>query len=167
MIALIEMKYTGATPGIVKKKLNEALRRAWLQVGIRWHRWMLPKHFTRAGAREYGYAPRSGESGNATAKGFRLSYTGKKLKAKGHTLPLVWTGISRVLADRRDITATSKGVKIKLPGQFARRGRYSKIDMVREITAVSPGDVRVITETMNDLVAKELRSITTVERKTL
>lgn len=64
-----------------------------------WHDKYAKKHFTAAGAAQYGYDPRS--------KG----YARRKRLEKHHALPLVWSGASRELAKIRNIHATSKSAK--------------------------------------------------------
>ena len=86
-----------------------------------WHTRYLPKHFTKAGAREYRYRKRSGEPGTKGAKNVEKSYTGQKRREMGHTIPLVYTGLSRMLARFRDVRATSQGVAVVIKMHQMRR----------------------------------------------
>jgi len=114
MIGEIKVRERGATPGILKRELNKLKKVAFAAAGIHWHQEIRPKHFTSAGAGEYGYAARKGERGNAGGYGFKRSYTGRKLTAYGHTDPLVLTGESQGRTKMRDVRPTSKKVRIVL-----------------------------------------------------
>jgi hypothetical protein len=131
--------------GLSRSEVNDAIRRTWFIVGSDYHRAFMAKHFTHAGAREYGYAPRKGERGAPGSKGFRRSYTGRKLRQKGHTLPLVWSGESRTLARVRDVRATSKGCRIVIhANKLNFRNPKSEINMRDEVTRVSDMEARVV-----------------------
>jgi hypothetical protein len=110
--------------------------------GRYWDQTFREKHFTSAGATEYGYTPREGERGNPSSKGFRRSYTGRKLRKFGHTRPLEYTGESRRRTRSPRIVATAKRgealVRIKMdsPG-LNRRYSGSRINMRQEMTTVS------------------------------
>jgi len=95
IVAGFEIKHKGAVPGsanLTQKIFNELIRESWEDVGDYWHENFLDKHFTPAGADEYGYAPRSGETGNPHPKGFWASYSGRKQKYLHHKNPLVFAG---------------------------------------------------------------------------
>lgn len=142
-----EFKITesGPTPRLMMRQKNQVHREAASQLAIFWHDNYVRKHFTQAGATEYGYAPRKGQPGNPHPKGFRRSYTGRKLATKGHTRPLTWSGASFVLviASRNNVTATAtKGVatarlRMNAPALNFRHPR-SRVDMRAELTTVSP-----------------------------
>jgi hypothetical protein len=100
-----------------KKEFNQMLRDAYEVVGEVWHKEMRASRFTHSGAAELGFRPRQGERGGASIKGgFKRSYTGRKLKMKGHTLPNVFSGESRMASKAATLRATSKGVYVALPG---------------------------------------------------
>lgn len=130
------IKYRGATPKIAKRKLPRILKEAFRLTLSFWHKSMRPKHFTKAGATEYGYDKRSGERGSGRA--FKGSYTQKKLRKFGHTKPLVYTGESMNLSRIRDVRSTSKGgrVVMRVP-TFNRRPKGKKRSMREEMTQVS------------------------------
>ena len=155
-----KIRYTGATPKLAKRVLRQVTKTAFLNVGIFWHKQFRPKHFTKAGAREYGYEPRKGESGNPHRRGFRRSYTGIKLRRFGHTRPLVWTGESQRLTQLRDVRATSKGVRIVLRAPtFNRRSKHSRIDMRAELTTVSARETKQIVRLFGRLVERQLNAL--------
>lgn len=135
-----EIKYTGHP--LTRRDFNDMKRRTFDVIGRTWHRDMLAKHFSHAGAREYGYRPRKGMPGNPHPQGFDRSYSGRKLRAMGHTRPLEYSGEGRRLARIQDIRVTSKRVRVILPRKFNRRNPHSQIDMREELTTVSEGEER-------------------------
>ena len=46
-----------------QREWNRLKALAWTLVGKHWHEKLRPKHFTKQGAQEYRYQPRSGEPG--------------------------------------------------------------------------------------------------------
>jgi hypothetical protein len=149
----IEVKITeqGPTPRLMMRQKNQVHRLAAMDLAVFWHDNFARKHFTQAGATEYGYAPRKGQPGNPHPKGFTKSYTGRKLKTQGHTRPLVYSGDSylRVLASRNNVTATAtKGAataKLRLSAPTLNfRNPRSRIDMRAELTTVSPSEANTL-----------------------
>lgn len=144
---MIEVKITeqGPTPRLMMRQKNQVHREAAIELAHYWHDNFARKHFTQAGAAEYGYAPRKGQPGNPHPKGFKRSYTGRKLKTQGHTRPLTYTGQSYllVIASRNNVTATAtKGqatarLRMNAPALNFRHPR-SRIDMRAELTTISP-----------------------------
>lgn len=136
-------------------------------LGEYWHRELLPKHFTNQGAKEYGYAPRKGEKGNKGGKGFRKSYTGRKLKRFGHTRPLVFTGELQRMSRFRNIKATSKGVKVTLPQARKANLRHPKsnVNMADELTRFSDRDIAKIHDQGNRFLRRKFRSEGISERR--
>lgn len=137
LITVIEQ---GATPGVLKKHWNTLVKACWEALGSHWHARMREKHFTHAGATEYGYDKRQGERGSQSGLGFRSSYTGRKLRRFGHTLPLVWSGASRTLSQIRNVRTTRDGVKVVMntPTLNFRKGKLGKGKTMREeMTTVS------------------------------
>jgi len=154
MIGEIKIKERGATPGILKRELNKLKKVAFESAGIHWHQEIRPKHFTSAGATEYSYAPRSGERGNVGRYGFARTYTGRKLKAYGHTQPLVLTGESQAMTRIRDVRAASTKVRIVVRARTLNFHRD-------EIVAVSQRDAAAMVkcyERAQDGAIKQVRS---------
>jgi hypothetical protein len=136
-ITIIEQ---GATPGILKKHWNALVKHCWEAMGNHWHAHLREKHFTHSGATEYGYDKRQGERGNPGDKGFRSSYTGRKLRKFGHSLPLVWSGASRTLSRIRNVRTTKDGARVvmNMPTLNFRKGKLGKGRTMREeMTTVS------------------------------
>ena len=157
---LIKIREIGATPWLMKRELPQILKRVWEEIGNHWHRQMRPKHFTHAGAREYGYTPRKGEKDAASSKGFRRSYSGRKLRKFGHTLPLVYTGESRDITARRDVRPTRHGVRIVMAAnKLNYKNPYTAIDKRDEMTRVSPEDTRTLAAMFNRWLNQSLRAM--------
>lgn len=87
----ITVRENGFSPKIAKSKQREINKDVMEEVGEYWHDHFRAKHFTREGAAEYGYKPRS--------KGYMV----KKAKLKGHQDPLVFSGMSRALSAIKDV----------------------------------------------------------------
>lgn len=147
-----KVSYHGAVPselGLSQRKFNDIKRNAWYHVGKYWMAHFRRKHFTHAGAREYGYLPRKGQAGNTHPKGFWASYCGQKQKQKGHTLPLVWSGESREKskAARIHATATAKKSRCRIVLNVPTlnyKNPHSQIDMRAEMTRISEREMQIL-----------------------
>ncbi len=164
MIALIEIKYTGPVPGmnLGKREWRDlVLKPSFKKAGAFWHKRLRPKKFTARGAREYGYGDRKGTGSNPDPHGFKKSYTGRKLRKFGHTLPLVLTGHSMALTQIRDVRTIGDGttkVVLHSPG-FNRRNPHSKINMRDEVTRISIPDQNTLVRVINDRMEYQLTQI--------
>lgn len=132
----LQIKYAGYPPE--KRLWNEALRRVFTAVGREWHQEYYERHFTHAGAEEYGYYKRKGELLSPVSKAFKRSYTGRKLRQFGHTLPLRFTSATYQLGKVAVIKSTSKGGRVILPRGLNRKHAKTRIVMRDEITKVLP-----------------------------
>ncbi len=131
----VKVTETGLTPKIGLHKWNEILREAWRSTGVFFHDSFIAKHFTHRGATEYGYTKRV------------TGYEMKKLKAQGHTYPLVWSGESKQQAMVKDIKENPKGVRITINAPHLEiKHKKSPIDMVKEMTTVSASEVDALRE---------------------
>jgi hypothetical protein len=83
---------------VLVKDFRRAVKRGIEGAGVYWFQRMLPKHFTVAGAQEYGYAPRRGWLQ-------RL----KRKKGRGN-IPLVFSGLLRAAMLVRPPQPKTKGV---------------------------------------------------------
>lgn len=154
------LKYSGPIPkGLSKRVFNNVLKRAYAGVMRFWHLNFKKKHFTTAGGTEYGYKPRKGERGNPDRKGFDRSYTGRKLRFKGHTRPLVFSGRSmRSAMASNKVVATSKGARAIVNAPALNfRNPHSNIDMRSEMTTVSAAERSVMIRLFNTSVERGLR----------
>jgi hypothetical protein len=133
----IDMELRGAE-ALRQRDVNDALRRALEGMCLRWRRQYLPKHFTKGGAREYGYQPRQGER-NPLKRG---SYSNRKLRLFSHVLPNVYTGELRRLSlqgpqtVRATVTRTRARVRAVLPRKANFRLHELKIVSSRERAAL-------------------------------
>lgn len=159
MIKVLEIRYSGPVPGknLKVKEWNEILRDGWFSIGRMWHRLYVPRHFTKAGAREYRYTPRKGESGSG--RRFKGSYVARKIKRWGHALPLVWTGESRALAKYAVFRANKKRVKVQMPGlrKLNFRPRGGRINMVAEMQTVSDYERRKLEVELERFIDRRFR----------
>lgn len=161
-----QVRTRGPVPGVMKRELNKIFKFAYLRCGLRWHRKFRPKHFTEAGAREYRYKPRKGEKLRRDSKRFRRSYTGRKLRKWGHTLPLVWSGTSRQRSRIPRIKATSKGVRVIINAPALNfRPKGGRIDMRSEMTHVSARERDELVRLFDKTVDQKLKQIRRTTRK--
>jgi len=144
------IKYRGAKPSLPAKQFTPIKKDGFDHIARMWFLDYRPKHFTRAGAREYGYAPRVGELLPRASKAFRRSYYGRKLKKLGHADPLVFSGASKRATAAATIVAFGTGSRIKMPaGNLRWRNKHSKIDMMDEMRRVSASEVQALTEALD------------------
>ena len=138
--------------GITLRDWSALIKSAWMAVGETWHKQILPKHFTPAGAKEYRYKKR-------TAK-----YQRRKLRKFGHQDPLVFTGRlrSEVSYRYRVIATAGRGtkgkVKVRLYGPrylFAYH-KGLQVDKADELTRLSRADVRKLGRAMDAILKKEI-----------
>lgn len=131
-----------SVPGLDRKSWGEVVARAMGLMGAYWHEFMRPKHFTHSGAALYGYSKRVGQG---DGRRFSTSYTGRKLRKFGHTLPLVYTGRSRTLSSIRNITANSRGVTIRITAPTLNlRPKGGRINMRKEMETVASSEMMVL-----------------------
>lgn len=105
-----------------QKDINNALRVALKAMVVRWRKRYLKKHFTKAGARLYGFKPRDGER-NPLKKG---SYSNKKLRLFSHVLPNVYTGELRRLSLHgvQKVKATVTSTRAKASAVLPRKANF-------------------------------------------
>lgn len=143
-------KYTGAVPVDLRFKQrdwNKIVRKAWTAVGRYWHQNFRKKHFTKEGARVYGYAKRSD------------AYTRRKQREKGHQLPLVWSGRSRgqtkVANVKARATRKKSGVRVSMNAPTLNLGgrRWGG----PELTTVSAPEMQRLIEVLDAHIDRGLR----------
>jgi len=158
MQMFFRIKTEGFAPGVPKRLINQVIKSVLHRLGVMWHEKFRGKHFTVAGAREYGYTPRKGEG--QTGKSFWRSYTGRKKKETGHQRPLVFSGESQMLTRIRDVRATSKRVRVVMRAKkFNYRNEHSDIRMHDEMTRVSDSEHATMVRAADEMMAAELRSL--------
>lgn len=148
------MRERGFTPKLALKKLREINVVTMTELGNYWHDNFRDKHFTPAGAREYGYAPRN------------VAYMIKKAKKWGHRNPLEWSGKSRALSRIKDIrtagTTAARGrvrVVLHMPAlNFIPKG--GSINMNDEMTRVSQAEIQKLGEIAADSLDRQFNALT-------
>ena len=154
------VQISGVVPGatLTDDRLKNILKEAWYDPGKEWHENLRPKHFTKEGEREYGYEPRSGEESGQSGKAFWRSYTGRKLKKFGHTLPLVYSGDLRDRSRVARIENNPTGVKVVLTraNKANFHNPHSNIDMRAELTRISIDEAHQLTDVLESSLITKL-----------
>ena len=144
----IQVKERGNTPRGMKKAFNAASKAAWYMVALLFHKDYRPRRFTNEHAREAGYAARKGELLTRGTKAFARSYTGRKLRMKGHTRPLEFSGKTKEKVKAASISSTFKGGKAAYRGasKFNFRHSKSKIRMSEEFSRITSREAKELGE---------------------
>lgn len=164
MIGGVVIRKSGPTPGVMAKERRRIQKASFFKIGTHWHRLYMAEHFKNSAMTRYPgvYKPRKGERGNEHPKGFKYSYTGRKLRRFGHTLPLVFSGQSRRLAGIRDVRSTSNGGRVVIHARtFNRKNPDSKINMREEATVVNAAEEKDLTEQFDATFTKGIQTIRT------
>lgn len=132
---------------------NVILKAGMYDLAAWWVAKILAKHFTRAGASEYGYRART------------VAYNARKLRKFGHQNPLVYGD-----ADLRDRLLSGAGVRISSTARGAtitlkRAGGLRSRDIDRELTAVSDGDQAAMADHLAEFMAAKLNGWPGVRRE--
>jgi hypothetical protein len=145
-----------------KNDVKDAIRAAMQGMGVHWRRRFLPKHFTHAGAREYGYHPRAGEKGSH--RKYYGSYTHQKLRKMNHTLPLVYSGEMRrqALFGLQKVRAIAHRdgeftVKMRMPNKANYKNSHSRIHPIQELRKVSGMEIVALERFLERQVETNLR----------
>jgi len=170
----------GPTPRGMRREWSACARAAGEETGNYWHQQLLSKHFTHQGGKEYGYLPRSGEGGrmpisSGGGKTGRLNwtytYTGRKLRYKHHTDPLVWSGgMKRETTAIRDVRVSGSShvthVRVVLHAKALNlRNPKSPIDMRDEISRVSDQEAAILASVFDAEMDYQLNHISSSETR--
>jgi hypothetical protein len=158
------IRYSGPIAAIRNRRTwnREIEEPSWRDPGILWVQSFRPKHFTVAGAAEYGYAPRKGEESGLSRKQFWNSYTGRKIRYRKHRRPLVWSGEMERQSRRAEIRTTSKGVRIIMRVRKANwRHPNSRVRMADELRRVSVQEGRAMVKEKEKGLVRQLRQCKT------
>lgn len=144
----------GFNASVALRQQNEIAREVAYDVGLFWHQNYLDRHFTREGAKAYGYEPRQGDLQKPFTDKWYRTYTGRKYRTFGHRDPLKFTGRSyRYLKlPRFRITATRGVAKLRIllgaPAfNFKNfRGGRSKVNMAKDISTLLDSEKQAMTE---------------------
>ena len=157
MASLVQVSISGNWKAIFTRKsaFNAVVDRAFMEVGEWWHAERRKVHFTHEGAAQYGYEPR------------KRGYLWAKRKAVGHTLPLVYSGLSRMLSQQKDIRQRRAGVRVVIhaPTLLAnprfkkgpQKGQLAKkIPMRDEMTAVSRWEIAKVVRLLRESIQRQI-----------
>lgn len=147
----------GPTPKLAMRQMNQVQREVGEELGDHWHQHFRPKHFTHAGATEYGYTPR------------QFEYTRRKFKTEGHTLPLVGPDKrgevhSKDASRIRDVrvTATKGEAKIRVVLHTPKlnfRPEGGRIDLRDEMSRISANEGKQLAHIAGVQQAKRFRDL--------
>ena len=122
-----------------------------------WHKEYLPKHFKKAGARDYKYQDRS------------AGHMKKKIKFFRHADPLVFSGdMRRMLLRRIAISGTAKKATGRLTGPrylYQYRKDYNQPDKADEITRTNQPEVQIFARRLDKKITKRVNAIKTTQTK--
>ena len=155
----------GKTPRGLKRAYGNAAKEAWYLTALHFHRHYRAKRFTEEHARAAGYARRKGELLPRGTKAFERSYAGRKLKAKGHMLPLVWSGETRDATRFANITSTRNMGRAAYAGAMKLNYRHpkSKIRMGEEFRRVTDAEAKELGEYFDRELDRIIAAMTTVD----
>lgn len=130
------------TPRVMQAWVREALEYAL----DAWRRDILPKHFTKAGGKDYGYQARTKQ------------YMIYKAKTKGTQAPLVWSGDTKRMASTGRITSHGLKATLSIPVPdyvYTRRAPNPKTgkpspNLRQELTAVTSADIQFLERKMDE-----------------
>jgi hypothetical protein len=171
MTVSFTVRKRGMTPKVGLRLLNSIHRQGMHELGEAWRDRYRPLHFQNAAMSRYSYTPRQGERGR-TGRSFARSYTGRKLRTKGHTRPLVWSGESEQITRTPNIEATAKRgtarVSVKMRA-YTLNFRYpgSPIDMRAELTTVIPQESQELAAGLSKHLAMEYAGVNVQSSETV
>lgn len=128
----VEIKSSRKGLGLTVREWNPLIKSGWEAAGRKWHRDILPRHFTREGAARYYYQPRT------------ASYMKRKARQFHHQDPLVFSGrLKREAMRFRDIRVSSKAAKVVIHGPrylYQFRKRVNEPDKAAELTRLTSSE---------------------------
>jgi hypothetical protein len=164
-----------SSPDLAVAEFRRTLKEAWSECGMYLFNNFVEKHFGRDATERYSYEPRAGEG--ESGKAFWRSYTGRKQKKYHHTLAMVLTGRTREAAKRATIYATSKGVRVALPGlvflnqykprakRFGPHAGEPPIDLRDDLMRIIPAEAQAIAKIHEAAVVRILGARTVFAEK--
>jgi len=145
-------------PKAWKRGLGKYVKEGLQQAALHWWKNALPEHFKSGAKGKYKYAKRT------------RKYQASKRKAKGHNLPLVWSGEMRdALLRRIDVKGTSRMATGTMRGPsytgiiHNSRTTGARIDKVAEILATTNREVRDALRFVQDAITEQMEHDETVE----
>ena len=142
------------------------IAQAWEDTAQFWYVKILPKHFTEAGKKEYGYAPRQKATPRRTKdgkyRGTRDGYETRKFRKYGHRKPLVLTGeMQRSIMRIMDIKGTLKSGKIALHGPkylYMYRKDIREINKAKELSTISEKDANLCAKQLDASLMQQVKA---------
>lgn len=169
----IKITEIGPTPGMFPR-VYKALLRAALAAGAElWIDKFIPFHFQKKAFSRYGYKKRKGMEFARGTKAFRDSYTGDKLRRKGHIIPLVFSGNTRNLAKQSEARPIARRVDVITRAPTLNlRNSNSDINMREEFQTFTPAELEAMARAMDrkfqlDLNAARVRGVRQIGAKAL
>ena len=157
----ITITYKGLIAITTWKPIKAIIEKAGLAAGLYWGRNFLQKHFTTAGAREYGYEPRKHERARPGSRRF-ARVAGVAEKRAGEILPLVYSGTLQgqvrtgykvtAVATRKDTHVRVTFPRAKGLNRLARKYRD-------DIRRVSDAEMAVLVDLINRELQQGLQDI--------
>jgi hypothetical protein len=146
MIATFDIRDRGATPAGCAKRINVMKKVAWEDAAILFHSEMRDSRFSKAHARAAGYASR------------KHLYTMRKLKVKGHTNPLQWSGTTRRAVRAARISTTSNSARVAYAGARVLnfRNPKSQVKAAVEFSTITKSEADAIAQRYDTVLDRQL-----------
>lgn len=155
------IEYSGFTPKAPQRKINNALRFAYDQLGVEFFDTNLPRRFTHNGALTLGYQKRTN------------AYNARKQRETGQREPMVYSGEtrSRVLSYQYTrVNATAKGgvggvaLTLNAPVLNFRRSNNAP-DLRDEITRVAQREVPPLERKLDKFITTQFNELTDSQKQ--
>ena len=143
-------------PKVLKSDFQKAVMEAMLEYVEVWKRDALPKHFTVAGGREYGYQRRSVKYTKRKERDKKSATYGKP----GEARPLVFTGnLEKLSAQNATGKVTSKRLTIEMPNMPRYLFQYKPTapNKLRELTSFSERDGKAMQKFVQKILADKFK----------
>lgn len=149
-ILAITIRERGAVPRSMAKQHRQASRQAYQEIAEQHHRENTPNRFTKQHGQAAGYRKRKGEDLQFGTKAFWGSYTGRKLRKFGHTLPLVWSGQTRDRARLATIQVTTNRGQLRYSVNALNYNPWAR----DEFTTLTAPEVQALGQTWETVYAR-------------
>lgn len=150
-ITRVTITERGPVPRKMAKQHRQASRQAYQAIAEKHHQENTAKRFTREHALAAGYRKRGGEEHPFGSKAFWNSYTGRKLKKRGHMLPLVNTGTTRDRARMATITVTTNRGQLKYQVNALNYQPWTR----EEFTRILPAEAKALGQHWDQIYNRE------------
>ncbi|QDV87177.1 hypothetical protein [Planctomycetes bacterium TBK1r] len=160
-------KIIGDAVQAARDRAGLAATNAYRKMGDTFHERLKDRRFTEKHAKEAGYLPRAGESFDRASKEFKQSYLGRKLKLKGHTRPLEFSGKTRQSTETHRVDAVSGiltdgdggEVQVKYPQArgLNRKSKFTDINMRDEFLRTTKAERKTLADVFEKALQDELR----------